>query len=340
MLNYLEMRTKKFSIAFVLVGGLLAFYVWSGVFLPRVSDASYALFTIAPGQGVAEISTNLEQEDFIKSRWFFQGYAYLSGQYRNLQSGVYRLSASQSIRKIASVLSRGNVFELRLSIPEGYTLEQIEQTVQKKCQEQNVNCSFNLGGLRVRDLQKSFTFLRDMPGDKTLEGFLFPDTYQIALYRGERDIARAVLSNFSKKLTKSLRQSILEQDKSIYEIVTVASLLEREVTNIQDKKIVAGIIWKRLEAGMPLEIDATLTYVTGKASQKLSRQDLRLDNPYNTYRYPGLPPSPIANPGLESIQAAIYPQPSPYWYYLTTQEGTVLYSSTLQEHLLNKAKHL
>jgi UPF0755 protein len=174
----------------------------------------------------------------------------------------------------------------------------------------------------------------------SLEGFLFPDTYQISYSAGEKDIIRMMLANFDKKLTKDLREEIVRQNKTIFEIVTMASLLEKEVRTAEDKKLVAGVLWKRLKNRIPLQVDAAVSYITGKKTVKITKEDTQIDSPYNTYKYLGLPLGPISNPGLESIKASIYPKESRYWYYLSTPEGQTIFSRTLEEHNIAKAKYL
>jgi len=148
----------------------------------------------------------------------------------------------------------------------------------------------------------------------------------------------AMLSNFEKKLTQELKDEIQKQKKSVFDIITMAAMLEKEVRTLSDKKIVSGILWKRLEAGMPLQIDATINYITGKSDPGATIKDTKIDSPYNTYKYKGLPKGPISNPGMSSITAAIEPTDSPYWFYLS--DGATYFSKTLEEHNVNKAKYL
>ena len=136
-----------------------------------------------------------------------------------------------------------------------------------------------------------------------------------------------------------MRTEILGQEKTIFEIITMASLLEKEVKAFEDKKLVSGILWKRLENKMPLQVDATITYITGKKSSKVSLDETKIDSPYNTYKYKGLPPGPISNPGLESIVAAIYPKKLDYLYYLSTPEGETIFSKTFEEHKRAKEQY-
>jgi len=148
------------------------------------------------------------------------------------------------------------------------------------------------------------------------------------------------LLNFDRKLTNDLRQEIKNQKKSIHEIITMASLVEKEIPDHNERKIVSGILWKRLKTSLPLQVDASIAFILNKKTSKLTHEDLAVVSPYNTYLNLGLPPGPIANPGLDAIEAAIYPKGSPYWYYLSKPDGGTVFSKTLDEHNEAKARFL
>ena len=185
-----------------------------------------------------------------------------------------------------------------------------------------------------------------MPKNLSLEGYLFPDTYYFRKEEGGdgkegiKNFVKLMLTNFDKKLTPALRTEIERQKKSIFEIVTTSSLIEKEVRTFDDKKIVSGILRKRLKTGIPLQIDATIVFITGKKTTEISIEETKIDSPYNTYKYKGLPLGPIANPGIESIIAALYPESSEYWYYLSAPDGKTIFSRTLEEHNIAKFKYL
>ena len=183
-----------------------------------------------------------------------------------------------------------------------------------------------------------FYFLKDKPEDTSLEGFLFPDTYEISGGINCDDFIITMLSNFERKITPELKNQMQKKEKSVFEIITMASMLEKEVRTLNDKKIASGILWKRIEVGMPLQLDATINYITGKSDPAVAIKDTKIDSPYNTYKYKGLPKGPISNPGMDSIIAAINPEDSPYWFYLS--DGRTIFSKTFEEHTVNKAKYL
>jgi len=149
-----------------------------------------------------------------------------------------------------------------------------------------------------------------------------------------------MLANFDEKITPDLRKEITKQKKTIFEIITMASLIEKEVAMDEDRAIVSGILWKRIKLGIPLQVDATITYITGKNNTKISLNDTKINSPYNTYKYRGLPPGPIANPGIAAIRAAIFPKSSPYLFYLSAPDGRTIFSKTLEEHNTAKTRYL
>ena len=172
------------------------------------------------------------------------------------------------------------------------------------------------------------------------EGYLFPDTYRFYKDAKPEDIVLRMKENFNKKVTPEILKEVENSKRTLREVIIMASILEEEVSAAEDRKIVAGILWKRLDGGMGLNVDAALTYILGRASHELTVDDLKYDSPYNTYRYRGFPPTPISNPGLDTISAATNPMPSKYFYYLTDKDGKTRYAVTLEEHALNKRKYL
>jgi UPF0755 protein len=192
-----------------------------------------------------------------------------------------------------------------------------------------------------------FSFLDDKPKETDLEGYLYPDTYRVYASSTASEIITKMLSNFDQKLTTKMRADIKAQGKTISEIVTMASIIEKEAPisystgDNRDAKIISGIFWRRIKSGQALQSCATLAYVLGVDKAQYSEVDTKTRSPYNTYQNPGLPPGPIANPGILAIEAAIYPTPSNYNYFLTpTDSREIIYAATYDEHLRNKNKYL
>lgn len=198
------------------------------------------------------------------------------------------------------------------------------------------------------ELEDSFDFLKDRPADRGLEGYLYPDTYRVFIDEAEsEELIVRMLENFDNKLTPQMRIDIAKQEKTIYEIITMASLIEKEAPinyatgDNKDAKIIAGIFWNRIKYGQALQSCASLAYVLGVNKPQYSSEDTQIESPYNTYKYRDLPPGPVSNPGILAIEAAIYPTESDYNYFLTPA-GTkdVVYATTYEQHLVNKNKYL
>jgi UPF0755 protein len=240
-----------------------------------------------------------------------------------------------NIPQIVNKFILGEVIKTKLVVPEGYGLKDIEKSLLA-----NENKAYDISSLEANDFDNRFSFLKSAPDSASLEGFLFPDTYEFSYGPDREEIAEKMLNNFDKKLIPGIRQEIEKQKKTIFEIVNMASLIEKEVKTKEDKEIVSGILWKRINSKMPLQVDATILYLTKKEGSNVSTEETKIDSPYNTYKYLGLPQGPICNPGLESIQAAVYPKTSAYWFYLSTPEGKTVFSRTLEEHNIAKFKYL
>jgi len=307
---------------FLIIGGVL---LWQGIYLPKDLAGEEKLFLVEKGQGFFQIAENLEKEGLIKNKYFFDFYVLIQGKTEKLQAGEYELSSSMGISEIAQKIISGDVVKEEITIIEGWNLKDIGFYFE------------NRGMFQAEELY-------DERAD--LEGYFFPDTYQTRKGATLEEIINKAVDNFNKKLTQELRNEIERQGKTISEIVTMASLIEKEVKTKEEKEIVSGIFWKRIKEGRPLDSCATIAYILGGGNwtfeemRKEIAKGKEIDSPYNTYKYLGLPVGPICNPGLESIEAAIYPKDSEYWYYLSTPEGETIFSQTLEEHNIAQAKYL
>jgi UPF0755 protein len=250
-----------------------------------------------------------------------------------------------AIPEIVQILREGKVkvdLGIKVTIPEGYKTFQIEASLIAAglpVQASELQEAVGISAPLARELFE-LDFLSDLPPRATVDGFLFPDTYFFARDSDLHGIVQKMLENFGEKVEEPLRVKIKARGKNLYEVVILASLLEKEVRTFEDMKIVSGILWKRMEIGMPLQVDATLAYLTGKKTGEITNDDKEIDSPYNTYKYRGLPPSPIGNPGLNAIRAATEPASSDYLFYLSTPQGETIFSKTLDEHNQNRAKYL
>ena len=287
---------------------------------------------------LSQIAGKLVDENIIRSANIFKLYIKIFEGERNIKAGFYYFERPLGLIEIANRLTEGKngIGLAGVTIREGETLRSIAAIFENKKMYQ----ASEILKAANDDFGDEFSFLADKPKPSSLEGYLFPDTYFFPPNIGPENVVGVMLENFDHKLTPELRGEIARQGKTIFDVITMASIIEREASDTKDRKIISGILWKRVEAGMALQADATLTYITGNGTFALSADDLAVDSPYNTYKYPGLPVGPISNPGLDAILAAIYPKASPFWFYLHDKAGNPHYSKTFEEHKINKEKYL
>jgi len=339
-----------FFIFFVLILMALAWLV-SGIYSPNENLKDSEIFEVKKGENLFTIADNLKEKKLIKNKYSFVLYVAFKNKAHLLKAGDYEISPKMSAKEIADMIIQGKNRLIRVTIPEGWNLRDIgfyfENLGMFQAEEIWEIAGFpatvykeGINLPKPRDFSQKYSFLKEKPTNIGLEGYLFPDTYFISKDVTVDEIITMMLDNFDRKIDSQLREEIRKQNKTLFQIVTMASLLEKEAKTPEDKKIISGILWKRLKYGMPLQVDATISYITGKKSVKISSKETQIDSPYNTYKYKGLPIGPICNPGMESILAAVYPQETDYWYYLSTPEGEILYSKTLKEHNIKKAKYL
>ena len=343
MEEFQEIRKKKDI--WIAVGGALIFILIIGYWFHRQVYFLHGTgniaqtFEIKNGEGVKEISKRLEEQNLIKGNWYFDYYVWRTGSKTKIQAGKYELRGSMTIPEIVQVLSLGEVVsnEIKVTFPEGISTKEMAEILTQK----------GFGGdeflKKIKNgegVKADYEYFKSKPEKASLEGFLFPDTYIFYKNAGAENIINRMLLNFDEKMTPEMREKTKKQNHTIFEIVTMASILEKEVKTPEDMKIASGIFWDRISAGMPLQSCATVAYVLGKEKKQYSFEDTRTPSPYNTYLVKGLPPGPIANPGMNAIQAAIYPKKTDYNYFLTDPEtGKTIFSKTLEEHEANKVKY-
>lgn len=296
------------------------------------------MFIIEKGESVQMIAEDLEKKGLVSRGFYFWFYVWQNDLSRSLQAGTYAIEGSASAKAIADMIARGAVVRdtISVTIPEGFTMREIDARVREAGLLKNETKHFV--GLTVDDFKERYVFLESAPARASLEGYLFPDTYEFKKDATLTTITETMLSNFEKKVNEELRAEIKQQGKTMHEIVTMASVIEREVITPEDMKTVSGVLWKRLSIGMPLQVDATVIYATGR--NDITRADLAVDSPYNTYLYKGLPKGPIANPGLNALIAAIRPIASDYLFYISKPDKETVFSRTLSEHNAAVQKYL
>lgn len=268
--------------------------------LNRQEQGEQKEFIVKSGQTTREIAFNLEKEGLIKSALVFEIYAKVRGEL--IQIGVYKLSSSQSMKEILEILAAGKASEYLVTIPEGWRVTQIDEYLAKK------------GVINAGDLIKIAS---------ADEGYLFPDTYRFMPNTDVQEIRKTMLENFQKK-TAGLSVT--------RETLILASIVEREAKFDEDRPKIAGVYLNRLDKGMKLEADPTVQYAKGSWDPIKLSDYHDVISPYNTYLYQGLPPGPISNPGLKSIEAVLYPQKDGWLYFFHTSDGHAVYSATAEEH--------
>lgn len=287
------------------------------------NDKTSQIFVVRRGEGVKSIATRLSEQRLIRSSTGFFILVKLLGIEKQLEAGDFRLNRMMNAESIAKELTHG-VLDAWVTTLEGWRLEEVATKIAKEL---------------------------DIPETQFLqygkEGYMFPDTYLIPRDASPAAVADIFLSTFDMKLTSSMREDAKRKGLTLEEVVVLASIVEREGRTDEDRPVIAGILLKRLLAGWSLQADATLQYALGYQplekswwKKTLTEVDKKIKSPYNSYLNPGLPPGPIANPGLASIRAVIYPVDSDYWYYLHDSRGGIHYARTLEEHSANIVQYL
>ncbi|MFC1613143.1 endolytic transglycosylase MltG [Patescibacteria group bacterium] len=329
-------------IFFVIAISVLFIFLWGNSQISGNGDGQNKLFKIEKGQGVNQISSQLEEEAIIKNGFMFKLCVWIKKKEAKLQAGEYVLNSGMDIMEILEILTDGKVLsqEREIKIIEGWNSREIGAYLDKEKILHSEDFLKVVNNNEEFKKKWEFDFLNDIPASKSLEGFLFPDTYRIYKNSEAEDIVAKMLSNFDQKLNSEMRESIKQSSKSIYEILTMSSIIQKEVSEIGDMKIVSDIFWRRIKSNIALQSCATIAYILGVNKKQYSYEDTRIDSPYNTYLHLGLPPWPICNPGIDAIEAAIYPQSNKYWFFLSKENGETVFSKSLDEHNLNKAKYL
>ncbi len=295
-------------------------------------------FVIAKGETVKQVADKLLADGLIKNYTLFRYYLWLTGKENKLIAARHQIPANTNLVGLVNLLtSKSKADEITIRFIEGWTIADMADYLVKEgvidLPEEFVQRA------KVEYFQDQYDFLPKTAEQESLEGYLFPDTYRVFVDATVDDIIVKMLDNFGKKTAK-LRGKVNEQGKNFRDVVILASILEKEVKGEEDMKIAADIFWRRLKVGMLLQADSTLNYFTGGDNPSLTAKELEIDSPYNSYKYKGLPPTPISNPGLRALTAAVYPTPNDYWYFLTDRQGKAYFAKTLAEHNANKRKYL
>jgi len=302
---------------------LIAILFITSVYFPlEENTATRKIVNIPSGINAKEIVDVLEKNEIIrKNNYTFRILIKLMKLEDQLKYGEYDLNPSMNMLQILNKLEKGEVIVYKITIPEGYTYKQIAEILEKK------------------DIAEKEAFLELIMKDKekSPEGYLFPDTYEVPKKYGVENITKIMLSNFNQIAIKNKFEDKAEEiGFSLNDIIILASIIEKEAKFSDEKNKVSAVFHNRLKIGMKLQSCATIQYILGEPKEILDKNDLKIDSPYNTYLYKGLPPGPICNPGLDSIMAALKPAEDDYLYFVLGENGRHIFSKTYQEHLKNK----
>ncbi len=332
-------KNKKFPIFIItllIIVGFTYIQYRNAIYSPIDKNANKEIsFQVKQGQSVKDIASALKENNLIKSKNAFYFYTKFNKLGEKILAGRFYLKQNMNIPAIIEGLSNPYTVEKIITIQEGLTIKDIDKKLAEMDLIQSgelINEAKNFTGWEYYNFLNQDE-LKDL--EIPIEGFLYPDTYYIDANEFQtHDIIYLALDNFESKISQ-----LDFAEKNINQIITMASIIETEVFGETDRKIVSGILWKRLENGWPIGADATLLYIT--QDRDITYQDLQIDSPYNTRKNIGLPPGPISNPSLESIKASLNPTSSEYWFYLNRQDtGETIYGRTNEEHNANKAKYL
>lgn len=338
-------RIKKRFVLFILIVIILvifACYILLTSYLDKGNEAvdpgntAVITVTVPNGTSTEGIGSLLKSNGLITDSRLFKIKSKWMGYEDKYKAGEYDLSPGMTMDQIMQIIIAGNDRTTRFTIPEGYDINKTSQAllsaglINKDKFEQEIESG-----------DFDYWFLQDAPSGKNrLEGYLFPETYEIFTDADEHDIIDKMLSQFEKVFTEEHKQRAEELNMNINEVLTLASIIEREAVVPADRPVISGVFHNRLKKGMKLQSCATVQYILGEQKAVLSTADTQIESPYNTYIITGLPPAPICSPGLESIDAALWPEDTNYLYFLAKGDGSHVFAITYEEHLRNKAKYI
>lgn len=340
--------SKKIAITMIIVilAGIAGIgWLVKQMLQPMPSSDQPVRVMIPAGTGSSAIAQKLQEAGLIRNAEMFTFYLKYKGQGDKLQAGEYDLTPGMTLDSIIDVLNKGLTVKeqgIKLTVPEGYTVKQIAEKVNQQFGTdiaEFIQAAQQDKGFTAH----SFTYIpNNSQLTNRLEGYLFPETYEWKKDIKVEDMLDQMMLELDKKLATlpdGWQESLKARGQSFHQMMTIASLIEREVVLDEERPLVASVIYNRLNKSMPLQIDATVQYLLDKPKDRLFEKDLQIESPYNTYLHPGLPPGPIASPSLASIKAAIYPADSKYLFYVTKKDGSKghLFAETYEQHQQNIA---
>lgn len=326
------MRLIKWGLLLLLIAGIgVGAWFYTSVQRPyKGYDAAEQFVEIPAGTGPAAMGRRLADAGIVRSAEAFRLAVWLKGSGRRLQAGEYRFDQPLSPAEVVDRLARGDVYVRALTFREGLTIREMAAVYEQ--------AGFGQASEFIAASRQAALIHPIDPEARDLEGYLFPDTYTLPRSATAAQLVERMVGQFQKVLTPEIKAQAAERGMSVRELVTLASLVEKETAKAEERPIVAGVYANRLRIGMGLQCDPTVIYalmLAGRYDGNIRRGDLQIDSPYNTYRYAGLPPGPIAAPGAASLQAAADPADVPYLYFVSRNDGSHVFSTTLDEHNKN-----
>ena len=332
---------KKFFI--LCIGIIVLVAIWFMAALRPVDAQSQVRqkIVVPTGASVQQIASILAENNLIRSPFAFTVYARLQNKSTSLQAGSFILQPSYSAAQMVAALQSGKTEEISITIPEGYTVSQIDTLLAE-------NALIEPGEL-VRCAQtcdfETFDFLPQTTGlaqrGGKVEGYLFPDTYFVAVQDFHpKFFLERLLGTFRKRIVTAYSSDIEQSGRTLHELVTMASLVEEETRTDEERPMVSGILWKRFDDGRGLGVDATVRYIINKPTDDITVADLNTNSPYNTRKFKGLPPGPISTISEKSFVATLQPKDNDYWYYLHAPDGQIHYAVSNEEHNINRYRYL
>ncbi len=331
---------KIITLSLLFVAAILVamLYLYNQIYLSRGQSLESKILIIGNGQNALEVAEKMQHEQLIAGKYYLAFYLWKNGELHDLVAGSYEIKPGLTIPEIAHMITTGEVAQTSISItfPEGWTASDMAKRLTANgLAGEDFLAVVNKPPKEVRD---KYLFLGN--SEESLEGYLFPDTYQFSREATAQEIVEKMLKNFSLKLSEEMRKEIASQKKDLREIIIMASIIEKEAKFASEMTIVSSVFWNRMAIGQRLQSDATLEYVLRDNKIQHSAEDLQNTSPYNTYQFAGLPPGPVSNPGMDAILAAIHPDSTEYFYFLTDlKTKKTIFSKTFEEHVQNKSKY-
>jgi len=317
--RWIGVSATAIAIVIAVSAGVLGWLIAGDASLPQAPVS----VDVPPGFGIGQIAQELRNAGVVRSASLLKYYAAAHGIAAKVDAAQYDFPAHVTIARVVDLLASGGKPPVTwVTIPEGYTAREIAH---------RLDAAQIVSAAAFEDVAQHTSMLLGGSLTRGLEGYLYPDTYQVRRGSSAQDVAMLMTDQFRRKLPKDYERKARHLGLTVPQVITLASLIEREAKVNSERRLMAGVYYNRLKRGMPLEVDATIEYALPEHKTVLHYSDLDIDSPYNTYTHTGLPPTPIANPGSKSIAAAFDPQHTDYLYYVYAGNGRHHFSKTLDE---------